>query len=446
MQKDYYNFLKESKFVIGDARNPEKDAREKTSGLVDIGLIDKDRKITSVGRALLGISRSGVFNSDNALQIPAVSFVFLKQLLKTTCNVSGNSFRPLLIFAYFLLQLGHLTNDEFTYLLPLCTTVDNTSSMVEAIRSLRNGEGSIDEIILSRLLSMDKYREALDYFLNNTVNEKIITKIGMNRKSSGTGEMVYDKPYYHFYKILFKVAIDHDVNEISSLYNSTGKLSVVVKQLWRKYLFKSLKPNDIKRKSWAVLNDVPILRAGSDENFKRLFFSQLHLFKAKATLYDYADLNRRYFKTTDTVIFNDSKVEFDVLPRCWLYSVKDRLMDIAFTVSDNLTDNTSIYEIAPFLDIVVNNLYANLNEIYGINATILEEVNRAIIDRAAGVERPAARPLPPAGRRRGRDDIRPATRKGTSNYGDTGNSRQGRKAGRPACRAGERGRGLFRRG
>ena len=38
-----------------------------------------------------------------------------------------------------------------------------------------------------------------------------------------------------------------------------------------------------------------------DENtFKIAFFKIMHLFKAKATLSDYLDLNRRYIKTTDT--------------------------------------------------------------------------------------------------------------------------------------------------
>ena len=57
LQKDYYNFLKENKFVVGNAKRPDKDAREKTSGLVEIGLVNSNRKLTSVGRKLLEISK-----------------------------------------------------------------------------------------------------------------------------------------------------------------------------------------------------------------------------------------------------------------------------------------------------------------------------------------------------------------------------------------------------
>ncbi|MDR1247437.1 MAG: hypothetical protein LBK57_10545 [Clostridiales Family XIII bacterium] len=45
-QEDYYHFIQERGFVKGNAPNPAKDAREKTSGLVDIGLIDGERNLT----------------------------------------------------------------------------------------------------------------------------------------------------------------------------------------------------------------------------------------------------------------------------------------------------------------------------------------------------------------------------------------------------------------
>ena len=48
-QTKYYNYLKENEFVQGEANRPDKDAREKTSGLVDIGVLTKDRKLTDVG-------------------------------------------------------------------------------------------------------------------------------------------------------------------------------------------------------------------------------------------------------------------------------------------------------------------------------------------------------------------------------------------------------------
>ena len=55
-QTEYYNFLRESEFVKGEAVRPDKDAREKTSGLRDIGLLDDERNVTESGLELLKIA------------------------------------------------------------------------------------------------------------------------------------------------------------------------------------------------------------------------------------------------------------------------------------------------------------------------------------------------------------------------------------------------------
>ena len=68
VQEAYYNFIKESGFLKeGEAPRKAKDARQKTSGMRDIGLIDDNRRLTAVGKKLLEIAKSGNFESDNFL-------------------------------------------------------------------------------------------------------------------------------------------------------------------------------------------------------------------------------------------------------------------------------------------------------------------------------------------------------------------------------------------
>ena len=43
IQEQYYNFMKDKGFVTGEANLKDKDAREKTSGLVELGLVTADR-------------------------------------------------------------------------------------------------------------------------------------------------------------------------------------------------------------------------------------------------------------------------------------------------------------------------------------------------------------------------------------------------------------------
>lgn len=51
---------------------------EKTSGLVDIGLITEDRLITETGRELLKITSSGDFETNNIFNINRDSFYLSK--------------------------------------------------------------------------------------------------------------------------------------------------------------------------------------------------------------------------------------------------------------------------------------------------------------------------------------------------------------------------------
>ena len=57
LQSNYYDFIHKCEFITGSAANKPKDAREKTSGLVDIGLINEERRLTEAGLALLSISK-----------------------------------------------------------------------------------------------------------------------------------------------------------------------------------------------------------------------------------------------------------------------------------------------------------------------------------------------------------------------------------------------------
>ena len=378
MQVKYYNYLKDKKFVKGDAPNPAKDAREKTSGLSDIGLIDNERKLTPVGKVLLDISKRNDFKSDNLLQIPSDCFLYLKQLLKTSNDVDGKVVRPFIVTVYMILQLEYLTEDEFTYLLPLCTTMDNTETIIKAIKDIRNGVGSINDVIVSRLMSMDNYREALEYFLFEDLTENVITVVGMNRKSGENGKKAYDKPYYHFFELLYSIAKDRNKENVLPLFQQSEKLIGKPAAIWRKYLFNTAKKRKLEQNGLAALNDVPIFHASMEYDFKRLFFEQMHLFKAKANLSDYADLNRRYFKLSNILLFYDGKVELDVLPCCWLHSIMNNFKDIAFCAACNLTENVELKDIAPFLTIDEQVIYKNFNMLYKKSAITLIDINRII--------------------------------------------------------------------
>ena len=85
----YYDFMRERGITVGDDSIKYKAAREKTSGLVDLGLINENHRLTEVGRRILEISQSEDYSSDNPLLISKDSYVYLKQLLKTFIKTDG---------------------------------------------------------------------------------------------------------------------------------------------------------------------------------------------------------------------------------------------------------------------------------------------------------------------------------------------------------------------
>lgn len=376
VQTAYYEFIRERGFIENkDANRKDKDARQKTSGLVDLGLIDNERRLTLVGQALFNIAESGEFDRNNILQIPADSFIYLKQLLKFSYPFEGGYVRPFLILAYIIASIGEITKDEFTYLLPLTINIEKTQRIIDSIQQIRFGETTVDEVILSVLLEMDNYQEAQELFLSNNVTEELIMDIGINRKSHG-----YDRPYYDLYKALFEYTqTKNDANAIAILdavKNITGK----PKTLWKQYLFNTSLTTQIQKDGMTALYTIPLFERMDERDFKTEFFGLLHLFKAKSLLSDYYDLNKRYFKTSDTILFQDNKVKFDIIPNCYFTLIKDHLLDIAFCEETNISTDCTLADINPHFNVTQDQIFSKAEELYGVEIRNLFDI-QTYVDR-----------------------------------------------------------------
>ena len=79
----YYDWLVQNEFM--DGGEPEdkkfKTAREKTSGLYDMGLINENHRLTAVGRKLLELAESETYSEMTPLNISKDSMLYLEQLL-----------------------------------------------------------------------------------------------------------------------------------------------------------------------------------------------------------------------------------------------------------------------------------------------------------------------------------------------------------------------------
>ena len=375
LQEKYYDFMKDKAFVTGEAKRKDKDAREKTSGLVDIGLITNDRLITEAGRELLKLTSAGNFKTNNLFNINSDSFVYLRQLLKTSIDVSGNIVRPFIVTVKCLTELEYLSYDEFTYFVPLIKDEESAKEIISDIKLYRERKIKLEDIIYKRLMQMPNYKLAKEIFVTSDTDEDLICLIGMNRKSRS-----YDKQYYKLYENIKNIFLDRG-KDYESLLNSAKSIKQKPGALWRNLIFKTTNVAAIRKNGANSINSqCPFLNCKSEQDLKEIFFKYLHVFKAKATLSDYFDLNRRYFNITDTIIFEDRMIKLDMIPKYYFKELIDALYKVAFIKDNNLQANVELETISKAFQLDINRVYESLSKDLGITLKSPEQAATYVND------------------------------------------------------------------
>lgn len=371
-QEKYYYFLKENEFVEGDAPRPDKDAREKTSGLVDLGLLYPNRRITPVGMKIREYVED-TLNKENIFNISSDSYSYLLQFLKMQIHQEEVKIKPFVSLIYMVEKLGYLTYDEFTYLLPLCKNKYEVKEMIKYIEANRSGL-EIDEIIRLKIFEMKNYLKAWEYFRNiYPVTESTFEKIGINRKSRS-----YDKTYNGVYHLLVDLVFhlkhkpfEDRKNKYLELHEAVKKISGNAKNLWTQYLFANYRINNIDETFDQQFKELEISLQRNIIDFKKIFFEKLHTYKWKVNLKEYFDLNKRYFSLTDILKFSDEKVELDLLPKYYFSSIIDNLLNESLLDEEDYFEHyvkdLSLNEISNHFKLDINETIQNINNELGTN-------------------------------------------------------------------------------
>ena len=352
IQEEYYNKMLQKNFITGEANNKPKDARQKTSGLVQIGVIDDNRHITEIGEKIIDIVEQENFKSDNIFNINKDSYLYLKQLLKLQITDNGINVKPFAVLLYFLSELGYLTKDEFTYILPLCTNREYIDIMLENIKKYRNNQKTIEDIIQNKMENMSNYKAAIDFIKGNGVNSiDEFSIIDMGRKGTK-----YVEPMYNFFEALYRISKkDFDEEALDTIIKfikkQTKKNSKVAKY-WKEYLRYSSKM--LTEEYLEDIKEIPLFNFKNKTEYTIEFFKVMHTAKWKATLEDYADLNKRYISLSDIVIFEDDKIELDVFPKYFFLNISKEIVNTEILDKDKYNNFIST-------DIELNKIYECLN-------------------------------------------------------------------------------------
>lgn len=382
-QEKYYNIMHKEEFVTGNALRKDKDARQKTSGLVEIGVIDKDRRITEIGYKIIEIIKNNDFDDNNIFNINKDSFIYLKQLLKMQKVSSNVEVKPFIVLIYLLTNLQYLTKEEFTYLLPLCLKNSEAKDMIKIIKMIREKEITVEDVIKNRMFAMENYQEALEFMNNNNIDSlEKFAKVDMNRKSKD-----YSKTLYEFYKDLIYIIQgelnEEKLNKILEFIKLQSDKNSKVAKYWKEYF--GYNSRDAYTDEWKeYLKATKIFNSKDKIEFNTEFFRIMQTAKWKATLEDYADLNRRYFSLTDIILFKDNRVELDILPKYYFLNIAEKLLDTKFLntkeYSEYFEKDIEFEKIYDCLNININEVITQIKADYPESRISIENVKDFIRD------------------------------------------------------------------
>lgn len=388
-QPDFYDLMKDNGLLTGNATLKDKDARQKTSGLHELGLVYNNRKITPVGYAILDNVKKDNFSSNNIFGIESDSYLYLLQLLKLRPSVkmeiddsydlqTSGMYRPFVRLLYLLCHFEYITKDEFTYLLPLLKYNFYNSGLINDIKLVRSGRCKIDDILIKTIIGMSNYKEALEYFKSvEADNVDVFSAINMSRKGSS-----YDRKLFEVYLLLKDNLLSQEMKKNNSMIIWEG-----LNKEWREYVFKKecTKFNIKNKKIQECLNSEFTTLTNEDE-LKDLFFKVNHLIRWKNNLKDYADLNKRYFKLCDIIYFDGDIIKLDIFAKVFFSLVfnKHKGNNIAEQFYSKKfvaeKDNLGLYELFSIDDLLlytpnIEDISKELKEKYNIQLETKQDID-----------------------------------------------------------------------
>ena len=382
IQEEYYNKMLDKGFITGEANNKPKDARQKTSGLVQIGVIDDNRHISNIGQKIIEIVEQDDFKGDNIFSINKDSYIYLKQLLKLQITDNGINVKPFAVLLYFLAELKHLSKDEFTYILPLATNQEYTELMLENIKMFRDNKKTIEDIIQDKMNNMTNYKSAVRFIKENGINSiEDFSIIDMGRKGTK-----YVEPMYKFFNDLYEISQkefdENALDTIMSFIKDQTKKNSKVAKYWKDYLRYS--PRMLTEDYLEEIKEIPLFNFKDKKEYAVEFFKVMHTAKWKATLEDYADLNKRYISLSDIVIFDDDKIELDIFPKYFFLNISKEIVNTTILSKEEynnfILEDIEFNKIYSCLDINVDDVITQIQVDYPDKAVSKDSIKTFIED------------------------------------------------------------------
>jgi hypothetical protein len=395
IQNIYFDKLVEEGIAQPTAKRKDKDARQKTSSLKDLGLITEDRKLTEVGEKIYQIAKNNNFNFDNIFQIRNDSFIYFKQFLKIEFSKISNAknyydfkINPFLAIIYSILELGYLTREEFTYLIPTCKNFDEIKKLLEKIKKLQNRKDEkkfINKYIFNKIKNSPNYKSALKCLLENPLNEENFKIAYLDRKSKENAKFHFKlyKKIIEYYKNKHYWNEKKKLEKLQNILIALNSIKHKSKIYLKLYFFENKNFRKIKKEHIEIFEKKISLK--NEINLYKFLFYLFQFYKWIVNLEEYYDLNRRFLNLTDALIFEDNKIYLDEMVYTYFEGINDDLLSeslLSLSKDDytlRLQKNLSIKEILEQLYISDEEYFNNLKKKYP-QIKKVHDIKKAIFD------------------------------------------------------------------
>lgn len=269
-------------------------SRHYTSTLVKLGFVDKDRRITEVGKSILNNQQVERDNFERILPIDNINLLYLRQLLKLKIIAKENKksfYSPMLMALYLLLYYDNITVEDFRNIVQLQSPYYPINNVDEMINDYLSGKINIiiNESIPELLYS------------NYIIDEFDFKKIFYNSKQKTSTDI-----YYKFYNLLFK--FNETKNE--ETLNGMMEYYILNKEMLNKAFGygKNLFVTNAKKMTIENFLKENRLDVFSDSLNERLYIRFL-ISKRIDSVKEYSDTTIRLMKVTGIIKFKNGIVE-----------------------------------------------------------------------------------------------------------------------------------------
>lgn len=269
-------------------------ARHYTSSLVKLGLVDKDRRITKVGKSILTNQQIERDEFEKILPIDNINLLYLRQLLKLKIIARENKksfYSPMIMAFYLLLHYDNITVDDFKNIVQLQSPYHPINNVDDMINDYLNNKMNI--VINKRIPEL--------FYSNNAIDELDFKKYFYNSKQKKSIDV-----YHKFYNHLFE--FNNEPNELT--LNKMLECYRLNKEMLNKAFGygKNLFVLNSKIKTvedFLEENRLDIFSKNLNENLYLRFLISKKIDSAK----EYSDTTIRLMKVTGVIKFKNGIVE-----------------------------------------------------------------------------------------------------------------------------------------